>query len=115
MISALPDTSPATVDRGARFRYYVACIGDGAAGRALRLAAALRGLGGARVDLSGRSRKKQVQVAEKSGARVAVIVDEAEGGAVAWRDLSVHTETAVADDDVPARAEDFEREKGNEG
>jgi histidyl-tRNA synthetase len=110
VIASLPVGSAAAVDRGAPFRYYVACVGEAAAGRALRLADAVRPFGGAQVDLSGRSRKKQVQVAEKSGARVAVIVDEGDAAAVTWRDLSTHTEDAVADEDVVARAE-----KGKQG
>ena len=52
------------------------------------------------MDLSGRSRKKQIQVAEKSGALACVIVDESNEDAVTWRDLSTHEETLVADADL---------------
>jgi histidyl-tRNA synthetase len=115
VIAALPPESPAAMDRGAPIRYYVACVGDGAAGRALRIAAELRTHGGARVDLSGRSRKKQVQVAEKSGAAHAVIVDESLAGEVTWRDLTSHDESAVADDRVVEYARSQKTEEGNEG
>ena len=115
VIAALPAQSPATVDRSAPIRYYVACVGEPAAGRALRAAAALRPRGAAQVDLSGRSRKKQIQVAEKSGARYAVIVDESDPRQVTWRDLTSHTETAVDDGDLGRFAATTDTEKGNEG
>jgi histidyl-tRNA synthetase len=115
VIAALPAKSPAAVDRGAAIRYYVACVGDGAAGRALRIAAALREQGCTRVDLSGRSRKKQVQVAGKSGAAHVVIVDESQAGEVTWHDLATHTESMVADDRVIGHARSLQTEEGNQG
>jgi len=104
IVAALPRGKGEAVDRGPRIRYYVACIGTGAEARALAAARVLRRFGGAQVDLSGRSRKKQVQAAEKSPARFAVIVDEADAESTTWRDLAGRSETSVADADLESFA-----------
>ncbi len=112
IIAALPEGSAAVVDRGAQIRYYVACVGEDAAARALKVAAAARAHGNAHVDLSGRSRKKQIQVAEKSPAQFALIVDEADGDHVTWRDLATHQETTVRDADIAAFVKQNDTEEG---
>lgn len=115
IIAALPAGSPAAVDRGAAIRYYVACVGADASARALKAARALRSIDVAHLDLSERSRKKQVQVAEKSGARFAVVIDEAAPEAVIWRDLASHQEVEVRDAELIEYALAVESEKEMKG
>jgi len=110
IIASLPAREETAAAATARLDYYVACVGDGAAARALTAAAVLRRHGNALVDLSQRSRKKQVQVAEKSGARVMVVVEEDDGAAVGWRDLSSHEESVIPDAELDAFV--AAREKG---
>lgn len=99
LVEALPDTSDAAKVQ-LRTEFVVACVGESAAARALNMARTLRSVGATESDLSGRSRKKQIQAAEKSGALACVIVDESNENAVTWRDLRTHEETQVADTDL---------------
>jgi len=96
------------VGRGAAIRYYVVCA-PGTESRALSLGAALRARGATEVDFSGRSRKKQLQAAEKSGARFAVILDEG-AESLTVRDLAAHRDTELTEAKLPgwldAREED---------
>jgi histidyl-tRNA synthetase len=57
-------------------------------------------MGGATVDLSGRSHKKQLESAQKSDARVAVVVDAGHPGTIQWHDLKHKTERAVDESDL---------------
>ncbi len=82
-------------DTEAPVRYYVACVGAGAEARALEAARVLRAFGGAEVDVSGRSKKTQLEAASKRKARVAVVVDANDLDALAWHDLAKRSETRV--------------------
>jgi histidyl-tRNA synthetase len=101
IIAALPEGGTAAEGLGAAVRYYVACVGDGSAARALNAASILRRHGDTHLDLSGRSRKKQVQAAERSGARFALVV---EGEAMSWRDLATHEEKPLDEDELAGLA-----------
>jgi histidyl-tRNA synthetase len=102
IVAALPPAEP-TESGGGHVSYYVVCVGDGAETRSLRAARVLREVDATQVDLSGRSRKTQLEAAKKSGARVAIVVDAAANG-VEWHDLSTHTETRVPENELAARA-----------
>jgi histidyl-tRNA synthetase len=112
IIDALPAGSPAAVDRGEGIRYYVACVGAGAEARALRAAGVLRRFGSAQVDLSGRSRKTQLEAAAKKKARFAVVVEEAGAGFVEWHDLAARTGVRVAEEQLEAQARASGGEQG---
>lgn len=86
--------------------YYVACIGGAAEARALNAARLLRSLDSAEVDLSGRSRKTQLESASKKKARVAVVVDAATPGIIEWHDLKDRTERRVQEDHLDVFARD---------
>lgn len=100
IIAALPGGTSSDLERKPRIRYYVACADASASATALRAAQVLRRYGNAEVDLSGRSTKKQVQVAEKEKARFALVVHDATE--MSWRDLVTHEETSVAADGLDA-------------
>jgi histidyl-tRNA synthetase len=93
IIDALPE-SPAADGADAGVRYYVACVGEGAETRALDVARALRALGNTEVDVSGRSKKTQLEAASKKGAQVAVVVDLKHPD-IAWLNLSTRVEERV--------------------
>jgi len=99
IVDALPH-KPAVTEGAARARFYVACVGDGSGARGLAAATALRPFGSALVDLSGRSRKKQLESAARSGAVVAVVLDAAHARDASWNDLSTRAETMVAVDQL---------------
>ncbi len=103
IVAALPPAEQ-TDSGGGHVIYYVVCAGDGAETRALRVARALRETDATQVDLSGRSRKTQLEAAKKSGARVAIVVDADASGDVEWHDLSMHAETRVPESELSARA-----------
>jgi histidyl-tRNA synthetase len=67
----------------------------------------LRAVAPAEVDLSGRSRKTQLEAAGKKKARVAVVVDAAAPGQVEWLDLRARSEQRVDENQLEA----FAREK----
>jgi histidyl-tRNA synthetase len=95
IIDALPADSRAGVSAQADVRYYVACVGEGAETRALGAARILRGLGNTEVDVSGRSKKTQLEAASKKGARVVVVVDQAQLN-ITWVDLATRVEESVS-------------------
>jgi histidyl-tRNA synthetase len=114
VIDALPADSPAAVDRGEGIRYYVVCAGADAEPRALRAARVLRAFGPAQVDLSGRSRKTQLEAAAKKRAAVAVVVDAAAPGVVEWHDLSARRDARVAEDALEAHARAASNHEGEQ-
>jgi histidyl-tRNA synthetase len=93
-------------EAGGTIHYYVACIGSAAEARALNAAQLLRTLDSAEVDLSGRSRKTQLESAAKKKARVAVVVDGATPGVIEWHDLRERTERRVQEDHLEVFARD---------
>jgi histidyl-tRNA synthetase len=78
-------------------------VGESARVPALALARTLRRVAPAAVDLSGRSLKAQLRAADRSGARVAVLLgdDEMARGEAMVRDLSRGAQSALALDAVP--------------
>ncbi|HEX5132057.1 MAG TPA: histidine--tRNA ligase [Candidatus Krumholzibacteria bacterium] len=103
IVDALP-SGPDAPRTEVGVRHYVVCAGDGSEARGLAAAQALRPAGGAMADLSGRSRKKQLEAALKSGARVAVVVDADRPGVAEWHDLNRKTEQAVPEIELGAYA-----------
>jgi histidyl-tRNA synthetase len=93
IVEALPATSEANEVAGPR--YYVVCVGAGAEARALEAARVLRAFGSVELDVSGRSKKTQLEAAAKKKARVAVLV-EASSDQVVWHDLAQREEVRVA-------------------
>jgi histidyl-tRNA synthetase len=94
-------------DAGLGLDFYVVCTGGpGAEGRALRAARALRALGSTELDLSGRSRKTQLESAGKRRARVALVVDAGAPDVVDWHDLRARTERRVPEGQLEALARD---------
>jgi histidyl-tRNA synthetase len=57
------------------------------------------------LDLTTRTLKKQLKGAEKSGARVAVIVDRTARGRVKWKDMAGRTQVDVEEEQLAAHAE----------
>jgi len=112
IVSALAGRVEGKPGAGPPLRYYVVCDGEGSEDRALPLGSMLRARGAAEVDFSGRSRKKQLQVAEKKGARFAVIVDAAREGALTVRDLVAHSDAEVAEAALPQWLDDHEEKEG---
>lgn len=104
IVEALPPGSPAAQGGGDRVHYYVVCAGDAAEARALRAARTLRATGTTQVDLSGRSRKTQLEAAARQKARVAVVVDAAAQAEVEWHDLAKRTVERFGDPELAARA-----------
>jgi len=82
--------------------YYVVCADAESAGRALRAAAVLRRLGNTELDLSDRSRKKQLQVAEKKHARFAIVAGSDAPDRLTVRDIGERRDEEVADDTLAA-------------
>jgi len=78
-------------------------LGEASRRRALALAGVLRHTAPAAVDLTGRSLKAQLRAADRSGARIAVILgdDELGRGEAILRDLEAGTQTAHPLDAVP--------------
>ena len=113
IISVLPQDSPAVTGSGASVDYYVVCVGEFAAERAIKVAVILRELGNVEVDYSGRAIKKQLRAAEKKGAKVAVIVDDANPDALGWRDMERREQSDVGDDAVASFASQRGSEKGS--
>ena len=105
IVEALPADSPAARAGGESTDYYIVCVGEAAEARALVAARTLRATGSAQVDLSGRSRKTQLEAAAKQKARVAVVVDATTPGEMEWHDLGTRTHTRVPDAQLAARAE----------
>jgi histidyl-tRNA synthetase len=102
IVGALPVGREGGKERHAPF--YVVCVGADAEPRALEVARVLRAHGAAQTDLSGRSRRTQIETAVKSGARVAVVVDAARAGAVEWHDLGRKAERVVPEAELDGLA-----------
>jgi len=109
IVEALP--ADTTGEAGGTVHYYVACVGSAAEARALNAARLLRSFDSAEVDVSGRSRKTQLEAAAKKKARVAVVVDAASPGVVEWHDLRARTDHRVPENELEA----FAREAGAQG
>ncbi len=114
IVDALPDAGAQT-GQETDLRFYVACVGDDSGTRGLAVARTLRPHGGALADLSGRSRKKQLEAAAKGGARVAVVVDAARPDEVEWHDLRERTESVVAEHDLAGLARRLDMTEGEKG
>ena len=112
VISSLPGDSPAVEAAGDYIDFYVVCVDDGAAARALEAATLLRRVGNTEVDLSGRSVKKQLQAGGKKRARYALVVSSQYGNTVLWVDLVDHSETRIADTAIAEVAASTERTNG---
>jgi histidyl-tRNA synthetase len=80
--------------------FYVVCADDVSASRALEAATRLRRSGNTEVDFSGRSVKKQLQVATRKRARYALVVSSEYDDTVMWRDLNNRTEERIADSSI---------------
>ncbi len=104
IVEALP-ADPAGAVAGTLL-YYVVCLGSAAEARALRAARVLRRFGPAEADLSGRSRKTQLESAAKKKARIAVVVDDAAPGIIEWHDLRARTERRVQEEQLEVFARD---------
>ena len=115
VVAALPEAKAQAADAGARVGFYVVCVGEDAGARGLAVARVLRALGGAQVDLSGRSRKKQIEAAMKSGARVAAVVDASQPGKIGWHDFKHKTETMVDEKELAAFARRAGVAEGEQG
>ncbi|HEX6790717.1 MAG TPA: histidine--tRNA ligase [Candidatus Krumholzibacteria bacterium] len=102
-LERIVEAMPAATGTAPGIHYYVVCVGAAEA-RALSAARTLRAIAPAEADLSGRSRKTQLEAAAKKKARVAVVVDESAPGALEWHDLRARTETRVDEDRLEAFA-----------
>jgi histidyl-tRNA synthetase len=107
IISVLPDGSPAREAGRRPPDFYVACADENSATRAVLAARGLRKLGAVEVDASMRAVKTQLRQAERTGARIAVIVESASPLHVKWRDMANREQIDVED----ARLFDFARER----
>lgn len=104
IVEALPAATGA--DEGGAVHYYVVCVGAASEARALKTARVLRAFGTAEVDLSGRSRKTQLESAAKKKARVALVVDTVSADMLEWHDLRTRTERRVQEDHLVEFARD---------
>lgn len=107
IISVLPDARAASAGGGSRPDFYVACVDENAARRALTAARTLRRIGRAELDASMRALKTQLKQAEKRGARFAVIVGSDSPRHVKWKDMAMREQVDVEDDRL------FEHAKAN--
>jgi histidyl-tRNA synthetase len=110
IISVLPEGTSAAQGRGSSPDFYLVCLDDGAAERALLAARVLRAVGKVEVDPSMRALKTQLRQAEKQGARVAVIVESASPHHVKWKDMSKREQFDVED----GRLLEFAKENFND-
>ncbi|HKW14317.1 MAG TPA: histidine--tRNA ligase [Candidatus Krumholzibacteria bacterium] len=107
IVEAMPAAAASTGD----IHYYVVCVGAGAEARALAAARTLRTVDSAELDLSGRSRKTQLESAAKKKARIAVVIDAATPGTIEWHDLRERTERRVQEDHLGVFAHDAHGEE----
>jgi histidyl-tRNA synthetase len=98
IISVLPDGSGAAHLTESGPDFYLVCLDDSSAERALLAARTLRAFGKVEVDPSMRALKTQLRQAEKRGARVAVIVESASPRHVKWKDMSKREQFDVEDE-----------------
>jgi histidyl-tRNA synthetase len=104
IIAALPVGSPARRAGRTPPDFYVACADEGAAPRAVVAARALRARGRVEVDASMRALKTQLRQAERTGARIAVIVESASPSVLKWRDMATREQIDVEDGRLPEAA-----------
>jgi histidyl-tRNA synthetase len=71
----------------------------------------LRAFDSAELDLSGRSRKTQLESAARKKARIAVVIDAATPGTIEWHDLRERTERRVQEDHLEIFARDAHDEE----
>ena len=109
IISVLPDGGAVPRSR-ARTDFYVACVDERSAERALSAARTLRGAGSVEIDTSMRVLKTQLKSAEKKRVRIVVIVDADSPNQVKWKDMDQRTQVDVEDSLLGPRAEEFVRE-----
>jgi histidyl-tRNA synthetase len=112
IIAALPAAGDRVGGPG-EVRFYVVCADDDAAPRALRAAGVLRRLGNTEIDLSGRSRKKQLQAAEKKQARYAIVADSQSAERLTIRDIAERRDEEIGEDALAAffKDEDMNRKE----
>jgi histidyl-tRNA synthetase len=115
IVGALPESNAAGADAAEIVRFHVVCVGVDAGPRGLAAARVLRPLGGAQVDLSGRSRKTQIESAIKGGARVVLVVDDARPGSAEWHDVRRKSEAIVPESELEAYARRAAATEGERG
>lgn len=113
IISVLPAESPARSGALNAPDFYVACVDEDSARRAITAAKSLRALGKVEVDASMRALKTQLKQAERRGARFAVIVESATPGRVKWKDMAKREQVEVEDERLLEHArENVKNEEG---
>jgi len=110
IISVLPEASGEAGTARSGPDFYLVCLDDSSAGRALLAARTLRAFGKVEVDPSMRVLKTQLSQAEKRGARVTVIVDSASPRHIKWKDMSKREQFDVEDE----RLMEFAKKNSNE-
>jgi histidyl-tRNA synthetase len=110
-LERIVEAMPAAAASTGGIHYYVVCVGAGAEARALAAARALRAFDSAELDLSGRSRKTQLESAARKKARIAVVIDAATPGTIEWHDLRERTERRVQEDHLEIFARDAHDEE----
>jgi histidyl-tRNA synthetase len=107
IISVLPENSNALRRREPASDFYVICLGDEAAGRALTAARSLRAFGKVEIDATGRTLKKQLKNAEKNGAAVSIIIESDIPGYVKWKDMASREQSEIEDERLLEFAEEM--------
>lgn len=102
IVAALPDSLDRRGESHGDIVYYVVCVDGDATTRALHAAAELRRLGNTELDLSGRSRKKQLQSAEKKHARFAVVVESSLASRLTVRDIPARRDDEITEESLTA-------------
>ncbi|MDH3217031.1 MAG: histidine--tRNA ligase [Candidatus Krumholzibacteria bacterium] len=97
-----------------RIDFYVACADEDSAERALKAANVLRTFGNVEVDASMRTLKTQLKHAEKTRARVTVIVGADSPHRLRWKDMDERSQVEVEDDGLRSFADEHSKH-GNEG
>ncbi|NIM18968.1 MAG: histidine--tRNA ligase [Candidatus Latescibacteria bacterium] len=100
IISVLPKDSPVLREAGVPPDIYVACVDEGGMSRALKIASLLRSVAAVEADFSMRSLKTQLRSAEKSGAKIAAIVDSSSRDEILWKNLAERKQVGVPDGDI---------------
>ncbi len=106
IISVLPKDSAALAHARRDVDFYVICVDEAAAERAITTARVLRAFGSVEVDATMRVLKKQLKNAEKHGARVAVIVESDFPGRVKWKDMEKREQFEIEDENLLEFAEE---------
>jgi histidyl-tRNA synthetase len=100
IIEVLPDGSSRQSGEAAGVDFYLICLDSDAASRALIAANVLRDFGTVEVDASLRVLKTQLRAAEKSGSKIAVIVDSKSPGLLIWKDMAERRQVEVPDEQL---------------